>query len=233
VTHRANSVFAIPFGRVEPVRAADVAAWIEAAERFYRERQLLPAFQIAPGVWPLDLDALLESRGYTPRHPSEVWTAAAEEVPLDACTSGDPGELVLTKDPDIAWFDCAYGEPTQQRQVREGIVARVDRPCLFASIRRGDVAVACGLGVSDDGWVGIFSMATRPEHRGRGLARRILGALAAWAIERGDDHLYLQVTATNTAARTLYQRAGFRRAYAYCHRVGGAWTPPNPPGRRA
>jgi GNAT superfamily N-acetyltransferase len=62
-------------------------------------------------------------------------------------------------------------------------------------------------------------MVTRAEHRGRGLAARLLHALARWATEQGDTRLYLQVGGTNAGAHALYGRSGFAFAYRYHYRV--------------
>ncbi|HUF90916.1 MAG TPA: GNAT family N-acetyltransferase [Candidatus Limnocylindria bacterium] len=214
VTHRANSVFAVPRGPV-PV---DIAPLIEAAERFYDARGLWTVFHISPAVLPRDLDAILDARGYATESPSEVWTADAAEVAQRTGEAG-AGEVRRTARPDTAWFDCAYQEPEPRRSIHEGIVLRIAQPALFVSVREGPVAVACGFGVSGGGHAGVFSMVTRAEHRGRGLAARVLHALAQWACERGDARLYLQVGGSNAPAHAVYGRVGFAFAYPYRYRV--------------
>jgi ribosomal protein S18 acetylase RimI-like enzyme len=73
--------------------------------------------------------------------------------------------------------------------------------------------------VLERGWMGVYSMGTRPEARRRGAATAVLHALARWAVSRGAAHTYLQVEATNDAARQLYIRAGFETAYRYHYRT--------------
>ncbi len=214
VTHRANSVFAVAQAPVPD----DVTPLIVAAERFYDARGLWTAFHISPAALPRELDTILKSRGYETGSPSEVWTASAAEV-ARRTREAATGEVHLASRPDAAWFDCAYQEPEPRRSIHEGIVLRIAQPTLFASVREGPVAIACGFGVSGGAYAGIFSMVTRAEHRGRGLAARLLHALARWAGERGDAGLYLQVGGTNAAAHTVYQRSGFAFAYSYHYRV--------------
>jgi ribosomal protein S18 acetylase RimI-like enzyme len=55
----------------------------------------------------------------------------------------------------------------------------------------------------------VFGMYVPEEHAGRGIGRALLGALVARATGAGLSQLVLTVTATNDAARTLYERAGF------------------------
>ena len=214
VTHRANSVFAVTRAAVP----ADVTPLITAAERFYDARGLWTVFHISPAVVPPDLDTILEARGYETGSPSEVWTASAADV-AQRTRGAVTGEVHLAPRPDVAWFDCAYQEPEPRRSIHEGIVLRIAQPTVFVSVREGPVAVACGFGVSGGGHTGVFSMVTRAEHRGRGLAVRVLHALARWAVERGDDRLYLQVGGGNAAAHAVYRRAGFAFAYPYHYRV--------------
>ncbi|MBI4637492.1 MAG: GNAT family N-acetyltransferase [Candidatus Rokubacteria bacterium] len=214
MTSRANSV--LTSAREAASLAAD--GLVDAAERFYLERGLPPTFHLSPATVPPGLDALLAGRRYTREKPSEVWTAEACLVESRSRSGSTPGDLLLRPEPDSAWFDCAFDDPPDRRPIHEGIVGRIDRPRLFASVRLDDAAIACGLGVSDTGWTGIYAMATRPDHRGRGLATRILHALARWADEHGDTRLYLQVLAENPARR-LYRRRGFALAYPYHYRV--------------
>ena len=80
---------------------------------------------------------------------------------------------------------------------------------------------ALGFAVADRGWTGIFGMGTRPEARRQGAATAVLHTLAQWAVDEGAPRLYLQVEEDNTAARTLYERAGFVDTYRYHYRTRG------------
>ena len=80
-------------------------------------------------------------------------------------------------------------------------------------------AVAIGFAVADQGWTGIFGMGTRPEARRRGAATAVLHTLAQWAVDHHAARLYLQVEESNSAARTLYERAGFVETYRYHYRT--------------
>ena len=64
------------------------------------------------------------------------------------------------------------------------------------------------VGTPDGAPVPELVVAVTPEHRGRGIGRRLLDALAARAAEHGYDRLALNVHLRNPAAR-LYSRAGF------------------------
>lgn len=51
-----------------------------------------------------------------------------------------------------------------------------------------------------------------PEGRGTGIGRTMLSRVAAWAAERGADHLRLSVDRDNTDAQAFYENVGL----SYC-----------------
>ncbi|MEW5875584.1 MAG: GNAT family N-acetyltransferase/peptidase C39 family protein [Candidatus Zixiibacteriota bacterium] len=57
----------------------------------------------------------------------------------------------------------------------------------------------------------LYSLAVRPSHRGRGLARDLMKRGEEIAIERGCLSIRLEVAENNKAARTLYEREGYRQ----------------------
>jgi len=69
------------------------------------------------------------------------------------------------------------------------------------------VAVA-GERLRPPGWTEISAVCTAPEARGRGHARRLIGARAALITARG-ERPFLHVAGSNTGARSLYARLGF------------------------
>jgi ribosomal protein S18 acetylase RimI-like enzyme len=56
----------------------------------------------------------------------------------------------------------------------------------------------------------LYSIAVAPDWRGHGIAKALLNAGEAAALERGAIHLRLEVAQSNTPAITLYQSLGFR-----------------------
>src|SRR5437867_12897246 len=58
----------------------------------------------------------------------------------------------------------------------------------------------------------IHDFAILPQHRGRGLARHLLRAVEAKALELGCCTITLEVQEKNVRARRVYERAGFAQA---------------------
>ncbi|MFD8567191.1 GNAT family N-acetyltransferase [Streptomyces sp. NPDC059639] len=73
---------------------------------------------------------------------------------------------------------------------------------------RGQLVAMAGERLKPPGWTEISAVCTDPEHRGRGLATRLVRAVAAGIRERGDTPL-LHASATNTQAIRLYEAIGF------------------------
>ena len=56
----------------------------------------------------------------------------------------------------------------------------------------------------------IFLLYVQPEHRRRGLGRALMYQAEAWAQQRGDRQISLQVFEHNSAALSLYQNLGYQ-----------------------
>jgi len=211
VTQRANSVFTSG----PPVAdSCDLNDWIASAESFYADRWLPTVFYLSPAGVPGNLSRELDRRGYRIKESAEVWTAPADRL-LQSIAIDSAYEIELADRPDAGWIDCAFDEPPQRRRVHQQIVKAITRKRAFASIRQGNLTVASGLAVLDQGWTGIFCMHTHRAYRRRGHAAAILATLAKWSMHNDSPLLYLQMVADNQPAQRLYQRCGFVFAYPF------------------
>ncbi|MGH1591163.1 GNAT family N-acetyltransferase [Methylobacterium phyllosphaerae] len=111
----------------------------------------------------------------------------------------------------------------------DGAAARVFRdtvaalvlPRAFAAAQAEGGIGAIAFGVLDRELLVIESVATPEALRGRGHARRAVGALLHWGRGQGARAACLQVVAANAPARALYRSLGFaREVYRYHYRVG-------------
>ncbi|GHB32258.1 hypothetical protein GCM10010377_23200 [Streptomyces viridiviolaceus] len=73
---------------------------------------------------------------------------------------------------------------------------------------RGRLIALAGERLRLPGWTEISAVCTDPDHRGRGLATRLVRAVAAGIRERGDTP-FLHAAASNTHAIGLYESLGF------------------------
>jgi N-acetylglutamate synthase len=190
------------------------------AEEFYAGHAAPARFQVSPGGCPSGLDALLAGRGYR-RHSAMSLQVASTARAADLEPADGVG-VRLDNRPAQEWLDvwnAVQGHGGDLRSEPE-MLNRVQLPSAYASAAIDDEVIAVGRAVVDDGWVGVFGMATRPGARGKGAARSVLASLAQWAEDRAADRMYLQVERDNVAAHGLYRRAGFKEICAYHYRSG-------------
>ena len=212
VTRRANSAYAPRHGGT-----LGLDEKIAAAEAFYRRRAALCRFQLCPASRPTELDRELEARGYRDTTATFVQTGPLSNMLKLAVGMGQVSEQF-----DERWL-AAYFEgedETDERKIaaRREMLQRVGPPAGFAATTLEGRIVSVAFGVVERGWLGVFSVATRPAFRGRGLAAATLGELAAWAERYGATRAYLQVLSTNTPALGLYTKLGFTTRYQYWYR---------------
>ncbi len=73
----------------------------------------------------------------------------------------------------------------------------------------GALVAMAGERLRPPGWTEISAVCTAPEARGQGHAARLVGALAARVLARG-ERPFLHVAEKNTGAIALYERLGFK-----------------------
>jgi GNAT superfamily N-acetyltransferase len=56
----------------------------------------------------------------------------------------------------------------------------------------------------------LVSMYVRPRARGRGVGQALIDAVIGWAVTNNATTVHLWVTETNSRARSLYERCGFK-----------------------
>ena len=184
---------------------------VAVVEAFAERHGVRRVIQVAPGEAYAELDSELAARGWERRIEVDVLAAAAAEV----AASADGGGVEVRERPDAEWlaaWEAAEGRDDVAAHAEPVFPRLVDRSGY--ALAPGGAAV--GLCVAGAGWGAIFSMATRPELRGRGLGAQVLAALAAWAPA---ERLFLQVDPGNAPAQRLYARAGFTRSHGFHFRL--------------
>jgi GNAT superfamily N-acetyltransferase len=208
---RARSVNA-HFGSTLPL-----ARKIPYCERIYAERGLPALFRITPFVQPTGLEAELAVRGYQSFEDTLVQLTRLDRPPEAPAVPGV--DYVV---PSPADFAEAVGE--LQQSSAEQRAALLERLVHTPLTTRAMIAMAdghpvgTGTVVLEDGLAGVYSMVTAPGMRARGIATGILATLLGWAWEHGATHAYLQASADNHRAISVYRRFGFADAYTYHYR---------------
>lgn len=204
-TKRANSINALSReARCDPETVA-------ALEAPYLALGQAPAWRLTP-LAPPAIAPLLAARGYR-----TIENSLVQVCPLHANFAADP-EVKILPGPTPAWiaaFRTHSPVPPQHGSTMQRMLAAIAAPAGFAFVEEAGQPLAMAIGAIEGEHMGLFDVLVTPHARRRGLARRITESLYAWAWTNGARFAYLQVVATNMAARPLYEAQGFRTAYAY------------------
>jgi len=212
VTGRANSV------RVTGRPGAPLDEALDEVTRWYADRGLPPLVQVpVPSAYDDDLAAL----GWDVVRRTALRTAATAEVRRRA-GSADAIVAERSATPSDAWL--ALVEPDLDPDALTRILVR-PAEVVFVTARDAVTGQLLGTGrASATGsavgrWAGVTSILTASAARRRGVARAVMGELAAWAEDNRCPGTYLQVLAANDAARALYDSLGFDVHHAYEYRA--------------
>jgi ribosomal protein S18 acetylase RimI-like enzyme len=210
-TRRANSVHPLY------PSSCGLDAKIAEAERLYQEQGLPAIFRLTAQSQPPGLEAALVARGYETEAETSVRVADL-----------GPMRSVAAVDVESAWGNAAEWREAfhgmskvapEHRVTHERILASIALPSGFVSVRQGGRIVGCGLGVVQDGWIGVFDVIVDGGARRQGHGERLMRGLMSWGQRMGADKAYLQVMRSNVAALRLYEGLGFHGAHSYWYRV--------------
>ncbi len=214
-TRRANSATAL---RPSSLLLEEKIAHTEAWYRIYGQPAI---FRQTESFSPPELDAMLAKRGYTREADTFVMTLAlAGHVP-----NGDAvlpaGAKMVERNANEGLEDVhrmksstpALHERDAQRQ------ALWKGPQRFLSLKTINGVVSTGMARVEGDHVGIFSMRTANNARGKGYATLLVAHLLAWGREQGASRAFLQVDQANEPAIAVYRKFGFAPVYSYWHRV--------------
>ena len=227
-TGRANSVVPLDGGTLDP------AEKIDFFEKLYAAHGLPATFKLTVSSRPPELGALLAARAYRESRRASVQVCRdLRSDDMDGATTRRG--IDARPEPWPQWIESVVGFrsfPACDAATLGEILAAIALPCRFAvSLDERGVA-ACGLGVLEGEWVGLYDIVTRPDARRRGHAARVVRSLTGWARDNGASGAYLQVMIDNAPAQALYAGLGFRELYQYAYRTKDvSAAAKNAPGR--
>jgi GNAT superfamily N-acetyltransferase len=210
-TRRANSVHPL----YPPNR--DLAEKIAEAERLYQERGLPAIFKLTAESQPRALEAALVERGYEVE--AETSVHVADLGPMGSVAAVD---IETSWGNASEWREAFHGMSRvapEHKATHERILSSISLLAGFAAVRQDGRIVGCGLGVVQDGWIGVFDVIVDGDARRQGHGERLMRGLMSWGQRMGAYRAYLQVMRSNVAAVRLYEGLGFHEAYSYWCRV--------------
>ena len=213
-----------------PAEPAHAARTVDLALATAEELGMAPVLQVSPAEGHLLLDDALAQRGMAASGSSLVLAGpaatarAGRTLAAPAPEAGAPVRDVRLQALDPGWVDAwaAVSGNGGTTETADLVLSQLGDRARFAVLREdGGSPLAIGIGVVEDGWLGIFSLATAVAARRRGLASAVMDALEAWAATRDAHRVYLQVERDNDAALRFYGRRGFHVAHSYHYRSAG------------
>ncbi|MFT0804118.1 GNAT family N-acetyltransferase [Bacillus swezeyi] len=203
VTKRANSVHAI--GSIPKNQN-----WLQIIEQFYKEKSISPCFYISE-ISPMELDRLLEAKGYKKLDEFLVMTASCSSI-LKNVDLENRFTINSTSEVVDKWIDdfiSLEGFPPQRYQAYSYIFSAIKFKKNFVSIYEEGKIVGLGTVVVEQGWGCISNIVVDQNHRRKGIAAQLIRHLSEWAYVNKAHHIYLQVLKENKPAIGLYNKLGF------------------------
>ena len=209
-TKRANSVNPLYPSRLQ------LQTKIERCEAQYCRMGLPPVFRLTP-LAGAGLDEALARRGYQVLHPTRVLT-----LDLQGWRAPDLAACSVRHLPLEQWmgiFSEISGSLVAKQPAHAQILRNILNPYICAAIEIDGRWLACGLGVQEGEWFGLFDIVTHPEHRRQGLSTCLIAGMLDWARHQGARRSYLQVMENNLPALGLYDKLGYTDGYGYWYRL--------------
>ncbi len=187
-------------------------------EKIYSSMGLSTIFKIVDKLCPSGLDELLSEKGYEAQAHTSVQLMDLKKY---ECKEGI--DLLVRDQPEDEWFAnmqrISASKSDSDIKMEKLILGNIVPEKYFVELQLHGEAVACGLGVLEDGCIGICDIMVAGEHRGKGYGRYIVEGLMSLGKNKGANWAYLQVMLDNPIALKLYESLGFKEIYKYWYRA--------------
>ncbi|MCU6710669.1 GNAT family N-acetyltransferase [Paenibacillus sp. J5C_2022] len=191
---------------------------IVECEQRYKVMKQPAIFKLTSFASPPRLDELLAGRGYKIVDRTSVQTRSLDEVKVPVITS-----VSLEKRASKQWLDTysrLSGVTSRHRHTMEQMLGKIQgRTGYIMLYDDAREIVACGLGVVEREYIGLYDIVTASQHRNRGYGEQMILHLLHWGRDNSAKHSYLAVVADNRPAIRLYAKLGYKEEYTYWYRI--------------
>lgn len=213
-TKRANSVS--PLYGTEKSNQESIEELIRICEIYYSGNGLNTVFKMSPYTVPANLDSILDALGYRAIDESSVRLLHLDQLP-------EPSLIAARQDfINDEWLGTVAqlnNLTVRQKDITRNMLQRSTLQQGFFTLYQDDSPVACGLGVIQNEYVGLYDIVTDMNHRRNGFGMQLLLNILHWGISAGAKYSFLQVVQQNDAAIGLYTKLGYREIYKYWYRM--------------
>jgi len=212
-TKRANSVTPLYPGTLF------VDEKVEQCEHLFQQQKLRPTFRLSQAIDISEVDAQLSTRGYKRIDTTSVQTVDLYELDVEQSRRAYLLPDYSGMESWLSSFHELSGDHRTDDKTHKEMLANIKGETGYMVIMTDEGVVACGLGVVERGYLGIFDVVTNPAQRNKGYGTELMTSLLAWGKDCGADFSSLQVMTNNPAALSLYAKLGYKEQYQYWYRV--------------
>lgn len=213
-TNRANSI--------QPIYSSneDVASKIKICQGIYNSNDLNTVFKITSDVRPKNLDEILAERGYRKTSPTSV-----QVINLDTIQKSCLENFNYLPHVTEEWINSFYKlskKDTATKSINHKMLNNILPNKFFVSMSINEKTIACGLGVLENDFIGLFDIVVDEQYRNKGYGKHLVLVILQLGKNNGAKKAYLQVEKKNAPALKLYSNIGFKEIYDYWYRVATA-----------
>ncbi|WP_034725809.1 GNAT family N-acetyltransferase [Calidifontibacillus oryziterrae] len=195
---------------------------INDCEKIYTNNGLTPTFKITPFVQPENLDKIIEQKGYSLVDFDGTSFVSVQTMNLVGTIEPTLHSVNITKNLNSEWLDyfCRFNNVEEEHKptIVQMLSTIATKKC-FLSLYHQDKVVACGLGVIEREYIGLYDIVTDSQYRNQGFGKQLVMNLLKWGKANGAKYSYLTVLSNNDPALKLYTNIGFSEVYQYWYRV--------------
>ncbi len=210
-TKRANSINPLYYSKEE------IDKKIDYCEILFKNKNLPVVFKLTKESEPVGLDDKLALRGYEKIDVTSVQMLELVDfkyIQLNNCVAATK----LTDDWLNAFSRFSKLSEKQRCTLKKMLLNRTMNNYYFKYLDN-DSIIACGLGVEENKYFGLFDVVVDEKHRGKGHGRKLLDSILSFAKSKNIEKAYLQVVGNNVIAKKLYKNIGFKEIYKYWYRI--------------
>ncbi len=194
---------------------------ISYCESKFASKKLPCVFKMTEAV-DGELDILLERKGYSIEKNADIMVQCLKNFSKKDIKNDNINVQIEYEMTDewLNQFLILNGTTDHnKKETAKKMLSSIKNKVFCASINLNDEMAACGLGVLEDGKVGLYDIRVLEEYRRKGLATVLCTKIIEAGIDEGAVSAYLQVASANYGAIRLYENLGFSKLYTYWYRV--------------
>ena len=192
---------------------------VDYCERLFKQQKLRPTFRLTGATETDEADQELENRGYERIDTTSVQTVDLYELDVEQSKRAYLLPSYSGMESWLGSFDRLSGKSISDSDTHKEMLTNIKGVTGYLVLMTDEGVVACGLGVVERGYLGIFDVVTDPNQRNKGYGTELMQSLLAWGKACDADFSYLQVMTNNPAALNLYAKLGYKEQYQYWYRV--------------